>query len=237
MPKIMKRGQAAKNQQEQGIVAIMHKAAGVLTDYGKQFVIAASLLTAFLAIAGGYFIMRYADERKASPLLAAAYEAYSPSGVSAADYAKALELFRGIQKKYSGTMSAAIAQYYVGNCLTELGQADEALKEYRLFVTKYSGEKFLLGLVYQRLGYLYGALGKQADAVKAFEQAETLGGPGVATIELARLYEASGNTSESQKKFKTVQEKLGNTTWSMEAMGKARKIEPTVKPVAEKEGK
>ncbi len=118
-----------------------------MSAYKKQVVIAASVLVALLVIAGGYSIMRSADERKASPLIAAAYESYSASGASAPDYRKALELFRGVQKKYPGTMSAAIAQYYVGNCLTELGQPDEALKEYQSFIKTYSGTKFLLGLV------------------------------------------------------------------------------------------
>lgn len=237
MPKIIKKRNAVKNQQEQQIVTIMHKVNGVLSAYRKQLLIAASLLAAMLVIAGGYSIMRAANERNASPLLAVAYEAYAPSGASTADYKKALELFRGVRKKYSSTMSAAIAQYYIGNCLVNLGQADEALKEYRVFVDQYSGEKFLLGFVYQRMGYVYGMLGKQADAVKAFEEADSLEGPGVATVELARLYETSGNMSDAQKKYKMVQEKLGGTTWGIEAMGKVQTIEPPVKPVGGKEGK
>jgi len=231
MLKIRKKGQNGKTSQEQEIVTILNKVSGVLSNYRKQFVIAASIAAVFCVIAGGYSLMRSADERKASPLLAAAYESYTrSSGMSAEETAKALELFRGVQKKYSGTVSGAIAQYYIGNCLVELGQPDNALKEYQLFVSNYSGDNYLLGLVYQRMGYLYAALVKQSDAVKAFEQSETVGGPGVATIELARLYENSGNIAESQKKFKIVQEKLGGTSWSVEAMGKVQKIE-TPKPV------
>jgi tetratricopeptide (TPR) repeat protein len=231
MLKIRKKGQDAKTHQEQGIVTILNKVSEVLSDYRKQFIVVASIAAALCVIAGGYSLVRSADERKASPLLAAAYESYTRSpGMSAADTTKALELFRNVQKKYSGTMSGAIAQYYIGNCLVELGRLDEALKEYQFFVAKYSGEKYLLALAYQRLGYLYGTLGRQADAVKAFEQSEALGGPGVATVELARIYESSGNITESQKKFKIVQEKLGGTNWSVEAMGKVQKIE-TQKPV------
>ena len=132
---------------------------------------------------------------------------------------------------------AAISQYYAGNCLANLGQTDEALKEYQLFVKNYSDKKFLLALVYQRMGYAYSMLGKQAEAIKAFEQSDALGSPGVATIELARLYESTGNIPESQKKYKIVQEKLGGSTWSVEAMGKARLVEPASKSAAEKEGK
>jgi len=234
---IKKKVRGAKQTQEQEIATVMHKVTEVLSVYKKQVVIALSLLVALLVIAGGYSIIQSADEQKAGALFSAAYESYSPSGDSPADYRKALELFRGVQKKYAGTMSGAMAQYYIGNCLENLGQMDEALKEYQAFVKTYSGRKFLLGLVYQRMGYGYVKLGKQAEAIKAFEQADSLEAPGVATIELARLYEASGNIPESQKRYKIVQEKLGGSAWSIEAMGKSQLIAPASKPVAEKEGK
>ncbi len=234
---IKKKGRATKPKQEQEIATIMHRATSVLSAYRQQVIIAVSILAALLVIIGGYSLMRSADERKAGLLLSAAYDSYSSSGDAPADYRKALELFRGVQKKYSGTMSAAIAQYYIGNCLENLGQTDEALKEYQNFVNTYSGRKFLLGLVYQRMGYAYVMLGKQAEAIKAFEQADALDAPGVATIELARLYEASGNIPESQKKYRIVQEKLGGSSWSVEAMGKARLVEPASKPIDGKEGK
>jgi tetratricopeptide (TPR) repeat protein len=233
---IKKKVRVTKQTQEQEIATVMHKVTGVLSAYRKQVIIVVSILVALLVIAGGYSIMQSADEQKAGSLLSAAYESYGSSGNSPADYRKALELFRGVQKKYSGTMSGAMAQYYIGNCLANLGQADEALKEYQLFVKTYSGKKLLLGLVYQRMGYVYGMLGKQAEAIKAFEQADALESPGVATVELARLYEASRNIPESQKKYKIVQEKLGGSTWGIEALGKARLVDPASKPVAGKEG-
>src|SRR5450759_1422543 len=112
MLKIRKKGQDAKHHQEQGIVIILNKVSGVLSTYRKQFVIAASIVAALCVIVGVYSLVRSADERKASPLLAAAYESYTrSSGMSVADTTKALELFRNVQKKYSGTMSGAIAQY------------------------------------------------------------------------------------------------------------------------------
>ncbi len=237
MLRIKKKGLDVKNRQEQEITTIVRRVTDVLSAYRKQLLITASILAALLVIAGGYTIMRSADERKAGPLIVAAYEFYSPSDLSTADYGKALELFRSVQKKYSRTMSAAIAQYYIGNCLANLGQADEALKEYQVFIKTYSGEKFLLGLVYQRMGYLYGMLRKQTDAVKAFEQSEILEGPGVAMVELARYYESSGNMPESQKKYKILQEKLSGTTWGIEAMGKVQVIKPASQPAVENEGK
>lgn len=233
---IKKKSKFSKQTQEQQIATITHKITELLSVYKKQLVIAATLLAALVVIAGGYILMRSADERKASPLVALAYEQYNPLLTSTPDHGKALELFRGIQKKYPRTMSAAIAQYYVGNTLTAQGKMDEALKEYQLYIDNYSDKKILLGLVYQRMGYIYSGLGKQAEAIKAFELSEALEGPGVATIELARLYETSGNVSESQKKYKLAQEKLGGTSWGIEAMGKVQVLKPASQPAPGSEG-
>ena len=234
---IKKKVHVAKQTQEQEIQTIMHKVTDVLSPYKQQIVIAVSVLAALFVITGVYSIIKSSDEGKAGSLLSTAYESYSSSGVSPADYRKALELFRGVQKKYPGTLNAAIAQYSIGNCLVNLGQTDEALKEYQFFVNTYSGKKFLLGLVYQRMGYVYSMLGKQAEAIKAFEQSDALGTPGIATVELARLYEASGNIPESQKKYKIIQEKLGGSTWGIQAMGKTQSFAPASQPAAGKEGK
>ena len=230
MPTIKKRGSAVKIQQEQEIVTLAHKVQHALAGYQKQLRIAVIAAVVVLVLIAGYAMFRSSQEQKAAPLVAAAYEFYSPATSASADYGKALDLFRDAQKKYPHTTSGAVAQYYAGNCLVSLGRADEALKEYQAFVHKYSRDKYLLGLVYQRMAYVYEGQGKLDDARKAFQQAEALTGPGVATVELARLYEAAGNMPEAEGKYKVVMEKLGGTTWSMDAMGKVQKIMPAPKP-------
>jgi tetratricopeptide (TPR) repeat protein len=229
---IKKKGQLANQTQEQKIKTITLRTTEFLDKHGKHLIIAASVLLAMLVIGGAYFIKRSVDERKAGPLLAAAVQVYTLPEASVTDYEKALELFRGVREAYSGTMNADIAHYYIGNCLVNIGRPDEALKEYQDFVDSRSGEKFLLSLVYQRMGYLYSMLGKQAEAITAFEKAESVGGPGVATFELARLYESSGHAVKSQQKYKVVQDELGGTTWSGEAMGKVQAIQPAPQPGA-----
>ncbi len=237
MPTIKKKGSAAKQQPEQEFMTIAHHVSSFIATYKKQFLMALIAAIVVIVLGVGYALLRSMQEQKAAPLVAAAYEYYDPSSGTSADYQKALGLYRTVQKEYSNTMSGAIAQYYVGNCLLNLGQPDEAIKEYQNFIKTYSGEKFLLGLVYQRMGSVYTGLSRQADAIQAFEQAEKLNGPGVSTIELARLYEASGNIPESQKKYKLISDKLAGTAWGMEAMGKVQKIEPTPLSGAVKEGK
>jgi len=221
MPKIKKRNNTTKKQPEQEVMTIAHYVSEYFQIFRKYIIAAAVALVSVLVLVGGYMIMISLNEKKAEPLVAVAYEYYSPAGAQA-DYQKALSLFRDVQKKYSNTMSGAIAAYYVGNCLTNLGQTEDALKAYQQFVQDYSGRKFLLGLVYQRMGYVYVALNKPAEAIKAWEQAETINGPGVATAELARLYEATGNLEEAQKKYKLIIAKLGGTTWAIDAMAKSQ---------------
>jgi len=225
MPTIKRRG-AIKIQQEQEIVTLAHKVQHFMAGYRKQFQIAAVCIAVVIALFAGFSLLRSVQEKKATPLVAIAYEYYSSDSGTNVNYGKALDMFRDVQNKYPGTISGAVSQYYIGNCLVNLGRIDEALKEYQVFVDKYSRDKFLLGLVYQRIGYAYLVLGKQNDAQKAFEHAETITGPGVATVELAKLFEAAGNMPEAEKKYNVVMEKMGGTSWGMDAMGKVQKISP-----------
>jgi tetratricopeptide (TPR) repeat protein len=227
MPTIKKRSGAVKIQQEQEIVTLAHKIQRFMAGYKKYFQIVAVSMVVVVILVAGYSLLRSAQEKKATPLVAEAYEYYSSSTGTNINYGKALDLFRDVQKTYPNTISGAISQYYIGNCLVNLGRIDEALKEYQIFVRNYSRHKLLLGLVYQRIAYADLALGKQDDARKAFEQAETLNGPGVATVELAKLYEAAGNMPEAEKKYKVVMEKMSGTSWAIDAMGKVQKISPT----------
>ncbi len=238
MPTIKKRGNAAKKRQpEQEIRTLAHNASEFMAAHRKNFTIVVAAFAAVLIIVAGLRFMRSMQEQKATPLVASAYSYYSPVQGTGADFVKALDLFRSVRKQYPSTRNGAIAQYYIGNCLANLGRNDEALTEYQAFVAKYAGDKFLLGLVYERMGYVYSTLGKQAEAVKAFEQSESLIGPGAATMELARLYEAAGNAAESQKKYKLITDKLAGTAWAMEAMGKVQKIAPLQMPAPPTGGK
>ncbi len=237
MPIIKKRVSGTKKQPEQEILTFAHRISAFVSAYKKQFSIGASSLAVILAIIAGYWLMRSLEENKAAPLVAAAYEYYAPASGANADYGRALTLFRDVQKKYPGTMSGAIAQYYVGNCLVSLNRPEEAINEYQAFVIKYSGDKLMLGLVYQRMGYTFSSIGKQADAVKSFEKSESLQGPGIATVELAKIYEASGNVLEAQKKYKEIAATLAGTAWGAEALGKIQKIEPATQPLPANAGK
>jgi tetratricopeptide (TPR) repeat protein len=227
MARIKKRGDTTPTKPEQEIMTLARMISSFIAKHRRKFAITASVVAAVLLLIAGYEFMKSQQEQQASPLVAASYNYYSPANGGIADYGRALELFRDVQKRYPDTMSGAIAQYYIGNCLVNLGRPEEALKEYGAFIKRYANKKILAGFVYQRMGYVYEGMGKSDEARKSFEQAETLLGTGVATVELARLYEMAGNQPEAEKKYKAVFEKLTGTTWAMEATSKVQKITPT----------
>ncbi len=227
MPTIKKRSKTAQKQQPEDEIRSLARQASHFAAANKNVLSSsAAVLVVVLILVFGYRYLNSQREQQAAPLVATAYGYYNPAQGTPPDYGRALEMFRDVQKRFPSTMNGAIAQYYIGNSLMDYGRYDEALKAYQTFVEKYANDSFLLGLVYERIGYADTGLGRQGDAIKAFLQAEKLLGPGAATLEIARLYEAAGNTAGAQQKYKEIADKLAGTPWAMEAMGKVQKISP-----------
>jgi predicted negative regulator of RcsB-dependent stress response len=217
MAKIKKKAASVTLQPDEEIRSIAHQAADTYRSYRLQFNV---VLTVVVVALLGWGIYSYAQadrERKAGRILDAAYGLLNPAASVPPDLPKALQGFQEVVNEYGGTLSGAMAQYFLGNTLVQLGRTDEALKVYELFLQRYSGEKLLAAMVYQRLGYLHLGRGNREEAVKAFLRAENIGGAGPATAELAGIYERAGNTEEAQKKYTELSEKLPATTLALEA--------------------
>jgi tetratricopeptide (TPR) repeat protein len=220
MAKIKKKITKTMLSPEEEIKSITHTVSEYYQVYRKQANMAVALIALVLIVALVYSLVQAGNEKKSGQLFAAAYDAYAPGGGAPAKYPLALQRFQDVVKQYSGTANGALAAFYIGNTYAGMGQPDAALKEYEAFTKKHAGETFLLGMVYQRIGYAYLALGKRDEAVKAFAQAETLSGTGPATVELARLYDLSGNSQEAAKKYKAISADIPSTTWASEARSK-----------------
>jgi len=205
---------------EEEIKSITHTVSEYYQVYRKQVNMAVALFALVLIVASVYSLVQGGNEKKSGQLFAAAYDAYAPGGGAPANYPLALQRFQDVVKQYGGTMNGALAAFYIGNTYASMGQPEAALKEYEAFTKKHVGETFLLGIVYQRIGYAFLALGKRDEAVKAFVHAETLTGTGPATAELARLYALSGNSQEAAKKYKAISTDIPSTTWASEARSK-----------------
>jgi tetratricopeptide (TPR) repeat protein len=235
MPKIKKKAKSLM-QTEDEIKSMAHNVSDYYHAYQKQFTAAIAVIVLVIAALLIYTIVQSSNEKEAGQMLSAAYDASNPGGGAPADYPLALQRYQDIVKQYGGTVNGAIAQFYLANTYVQMGQQEAALKEYEAFTKRYSGEKFLLGLVYQRMGYVHLAMGKQDQAVKAFGQAESITGTGPATLELARLYEREGNIQESQKRYKDISEKLPSSAWAIEARQKVLPPDLSQAPKAVKPG-
>jgi len=220
MAKIKKKTSKTIMTPEEEIKSITHTVSDHYQAYRQPVNVAVAVVALVLIVAAVYTFIQSGTETKAGQLFASAYESYAPSGGVPANYPIALQRFQDVVKQYGGTTTGAIAEFYVGNTYAAMGQHDAALKQYEAFTKKHTGETFLLGLVYQRMGYAYLAAGKRDEAVKAFNQAETQSGTGAATVELARLYDSSGNIPEALKKYKAITTDLPSTSWASEARTK-----------------
>jgi tetratricopeptide (TPR) repeat protein len=220
MAKIKKKTQKDQMQTQEEIRTIAH---GVAERYRANRTTVNTALTVVIVVLLGlaiYSLSKSAKEGSAGQMLDRAYAFYNPVGGSRPDYQQALQGFQEVARKYGGTFSGAVAQYLVGNTLAQMGRLEEALKEYESFLKQHAREKLLSGMVYQRMGYVYAAQGNQQEAIRSFSKAESLAGTGMATFELARIYERSGNSLEAQKKYKELSENLPATTLALEARTK-----------------
>jgi len=220
MAKIKKKTTKTMLSRQDEIKSITHTVSDYYQAYRQQANVALAVVALVLIIVMVYSLVQAANEKKSGQLFAAAYDAYDPGGGAPPNYPVALQRFQDVVKQYGGTTNGAIAEFYIGNTYANMGQPGTALKEYEAFTKKHTGETFLLGMVYQRMGYAYLTMGKGDEAIKAFSKAETLVGTGTATLELARLYDRSGNSQEALKKYKAISDALPSSAWASEARAK-----------------
>lgn len=83
---------------------------------------------------------------------------------------QAIALYRNILEEFPNTTSAELANYFIGNALVDQNEIKDAIESYQRYIDHYGQNKFLLGLVYQRLGYAYLMNGEEGKALDAFSK-------------------------------------------------------------------
>jgi tetratricopeptide (TPR) repeat protein len=134
---------------------------------------------------------------------------------------KALELFqRSIEVKLT-----PLAQFYSGNCYFNLGDYENAIKEYNKFLDKYSGEDKIVPLVYQKLASAYFKKGDSGDAVRTLETLARFN-EGIfrdtALILEARHYETTGRDEDAIRRYNEIIEAFPSSLWAAEAQAKIK---------------
>lgn len=132
---------------------------------------------------------------------------------------KALEFYKkSVEVKVTPT-----AQFYLGNCYYNLGDYNNAIKEYNIFIDKFTNEKEILSLVYQKLASAYLKTNRNDKAVEtlgALAQLKSGSFKDTALVLEARHYETIGESEKALEKYKELAMGFPTSLWSAEAKAK-----------------
>ena len=139
-----------------------------------------------------------------------------------ADHAlkEAIARYRQIVDQYPRTSTAPLALYHLGNTLVQANELGAAIDAYQRFLTLYSSNASMAGLVQQRLAYVYLHKGDRDQAVKALTG--ILETPGTlnrdqALFELARLEESLSRPDGASARYQELIKTYPNSPFTSEA--------------------
>jgi tetratricopeptide (TPR) repeat protein len=240
MPKIIKKKVAKKKPvQENEVKSATLQALDALKKRQKQAIIAISAVVMIVILYTAFSVYSSSISKKAYSFEREAYSYYYAENIdkdiSEKDrWKKAMELY---QKSVNEKMTPT-AQYYLGNCYFNLGDYDNAIKEYNVFVKKFKREKGVLPLVYQKLASAYFKSGKNDKAVETLDKLTGVDS-GVfrdtALILEARHYEKIGESEKALEKYRQISTEFPASPWSAEANVKIS-AEEAKKSSEEKDG-
>jgi outer membrane protein assembly factor BamD (BamD/ComL family) len=133
---------------------------------------------------------------------------------------EAITLYGRIVDEYPRTQSAPLALFGLGNALLETNQLDGAIDAYKRFLSTYSSNAPLAGLVQQKLAYAYLLKGDHEQARKSYST--ILDNPGSinrdqAMFELARLEESQFQLDGALKRYQDLIKTYPNSPFASEA--------------------
>lgn len=198
----------------------------------RTIVLASIVAIVILVILGvGYYYLSLKWDREASVLESSAYNFYTEG-----NYQKAISLYQEVLDKHSGSESATVALYYIGNSYLASGEAGKAIGTYNKFIEDHDDQDTILPLVYLNLGYAYLNMRDYNNAISAFKEASTLKGSLVidrAAYETARVYETSGDKVSAIERYEYLVKTYPNSPWSQDASAKLSKVQGSVPGVPE----
>ncbi len=115
------------------------------------------------------------------------------------------------------------ALFYLGNCYYNLGDYDNAIKQYNVFIDKFRMTKGILPLVYQKLTSAYFKINQNDKALESIDKlAKVENGifKDTALILEARYYERAGESEKALEKYRQVFTEFPTSPWSAEANSK-----------------
>jgi len=225
MPKVIKKKSVKKKPgQEEEVKSAALQALDTIKERQKQVIIVVAAVVALfivIAVISMHSISKYKEayrlEREATGYYYGEKEGESLSGDERLK--KALELF---EKSVTSKVTPS-ALYYLGNSYYSLGEYENAINEYERFASKFSNEKILLPLVYQKLASSYFKANKDKEALDTLDRlARVESGifKDTALINQAKYFEGAGDQEKAMEKYRELAEGFPTSPWSAEANSK-----------------
>ena len=222
MPKVIKKRPAKKKPvQENEVKSAALEALDKIKERQKQVIIGVSIVVAIVVLYAAYAIYSSSMSDKAYSLERDAYKYYygemaDKSLSEEARWKKALELY----KKSVDAKVTPSALFYTGNCYYNLKDYDNAVKEYSRFADKFSSDKRILPLVYQKLSSAYLKTNQKDKALASLGKLAAVDNgifKDTALILEARYYESAGEKGKALEKYKEIKTGFPASPWSAEA--------------------
>ncbi len=144
-----------------------------LQDYRIPLLVGFGVLVLAVAVVAGVLWFDHQTTQKADELLRDATRHYFTRPIddpkkADANLKQAIALYRQVVDQYPRTAVAPLALYHLGNALVQANDLDGAIEAYKRFVLLYGSNPTMLGLVQQRLGYVYLLKGDRDQGAKSF---------------------------------------------------------------------
>jgi len=116
-----------------------------------------------------------------------------------------LEKFNEVVTKFPNTLSGKLSMLYKGNLCLRLGEFEEAIKAYEIFLQRAGKEKLYRSFAMEGLGYSYEGKKDYEKAINAYQKIIGLGENfqlGSAYLGMGRCYEKLGKNKESLESYR-----------------------------------
>ncbi len=222
MPKVIKKRPAKKKPvQENEVKSAAIEALDKIKEKQKQVIIGVSIVVAVLVLYAAYAIYSSSSNSKAYTLETEAYKYYygdiaDKSMPEVQRWKKALELY----KQSVDAKATPTALFYTGNCYYNLKDYDNALKQYSRFAEKFSSDKKILPLVYQKMSSAYFRTNQKDKAINILGKLAGIDNGifiDTALVLEARLHDEAGEKGKALEKYKEIMTKHPASPWSNEA--------------------
>jgi tetratricopeptide (TPR) repeat protein len=226
MPKVIKKKPAKKRtveETEEVKTAALH-AFDAIKERQRIVITITSVIAVIAIIVIGLKLYNSSQSDKAHELEMKANSIYytvNPDNPlpGAEKWKQALELY----KQAVDVKATPAALFSLGNCYYNLGDYENAIKQYTVFTGKFNSNDIILPLVYQKLASVYFKTIKNDKALETLADLAKIRNGAFRDTALsmeARHYEETGDSAKAQEKYKTLASEFPNSPWSAEATAK-----------------